>query len=104
MFRTESASRGPQLTGWTNWNAPLCHAMLRRSERVNDAGALAPVVFSDRPEIQPAKIAKIKSKGIHYPPKPDPTNPLVMSVCPKNACIKLLDSNSSKCPKHGVPI
>src|ERR1051325_2709455 len=67
----------------------------RRSNRVSDAGALAPVVFSGHVILQSAKIREIKGKEGPCPPKSDLLNPLVALVCPKNACTSRFDSNSS---------
>ena len=71
------------------------------STQVNDAGALAPVVFSDEQPPETGKIRKINSSKVPYPPKSDPTNPLVILVSPENACMKLLDSNNLSNPNNG---
>ena len=71
------------------------------STQVNDAGALAPVVFSDQPNPQTCKIRRIKRKRAPYPPKSRAANTMVVFVCPENTCTNQFDSNSSRCPCHG---
>src|ERR1051325_6262581 len=71
------------------------------SVSVNDAGALAPIVFSGDSKLQTCKIAKINGKGIPYPPKSTLANPMVALVSIENACIDQFESNSSKCPNNG---
>src|ERR1043165_6109620 len=56
-----------------------------RSSPVNDAGALAPVVFSGQPEIKTGKIRKIKSSKVPYPPKSSIPDSMVVSVSIENA-------------------
>src|ERR1051325_7106931 len=67
LSQTESARVDPSWHEWTNQTASLCHANPRRSSPVNDAGALAPVVFSGQPEIETGKIREIKSSKVPYP-------------------------------------
>ena len=69
--------------------------------KVNDAGALAPVVFSDQTKSKTCKIRKIKSKGIPYPPKSTLANSMVVSVWIKNACTSRFEANSWKNPNYG---
>ena len=69
--------------------------------QVNDAGALAPVVFSDEQPPETGKIRKINSSKVPYPPKSDLLNPMVMLVSVKNACIKLPNSNNLSNPNNG---
>src|ERR1043165_7001355 len=62
---------------------------------VNDAGALAPVVFSGDDDFQTCEIKEIEAKENPIPPKSTLLNPLVASVSAKNACIDQFNSNRS---------
>ena len=77
-------------------NATHCATQaVNRSEPVNDAGALAPVVFSGEFHVQTCKTARITREGRPCPPKSDLLSPLVVSVLAKSACISQFDSNRS---------
>ena len=96
------STRGPQLTGWTNQRERSRHTSLRRIQWVNDAGALAPVVFSGQPETGKRKIQRINGKGGPYPPKSRAANTMVRSSCPESSWISWFETHSSKNPNNGM--
>ena len=102
MSQTESTMSGPP--GNSNERIRTLdratHAP-RRSSSVNDAGALAPVVFSDDLKLKTWKIRKINGKGGPYPPKSTMANPLVASVLAESACNTRFDRSRPKCPNNG---
>src|ERR1051325_6453835 len=75
----------------------------RRSNRVSDAGALAPVVFSGHVILQPAKIREIKRKEGPCPPKSAMANSMVMLFLAETACTSRFEEDSLRNPKHGKP-
>ena len=100
-------SRPSQLVGSSlderaNQNARSCHACLAGPTSVNDAGALAPVVFSGQPETGKRKIQRINGKGGPYPPKSRAANTMVRSSCPESSWISRFETHSSKNPNNGM--
>ena len=101
LFQTESATRGPQLTGWKNQIACFHHACLAgfhigQRRRSPSSGRL----------LRSTKISTWKNKqnkkqrGI-LPPKSRAANTMVVSVCPESAWRMCFEANSSRNPKHG---
>ena len=83
-------------------NATHCATQaVNRSEPVNDAGALAPVVFSGEEDVQTCKITRIKRKGRPSPPKSDLLNALVALVLAESACTGRFEASQLGNPKHG---
>ena len=72
------------------------------STLVNDAGALAPVVFSGEENVQTCKITRIKRKRRPCPPKSDLLNPLVASVLTESACTGRFEASQFGNPKYGI--
>ena len=68
---------------------------------VNDAGALAPVVFSDDDGSQTCEIRKLKAKGRPSPPISTLLNSMVVSVLAESACTNRFEEDSLRNPKHG---
>ena len=79
------------------------HASSSPVNKVHDAGALAPVVFSGDQNLRSCKISQIKGKGGPYPPKSRAANTMVVSVCPESAWKTRYDTDNQNCPNNGEP-
>ena len=86
QVKTQSAMWTP---GWTKERIRVRDCATRASPAstfVNDAGALAPVVFSDQTNFETCKIRRIKAKERPISPNSTPANSMVASVSIENAC------------------
>src|ERR1044072_6908326 len=102
LYQTQSTTRGPHLfLNGRIRSFPCATPVPRRSFSVNDAEALAPVVFSGGLKNETRKIRGINGKGGPYPPKSTLLNPMVASVLAETACNTRFDSNRSLNPNNG---
>src|ERR1051325_3091739 len=72
------------------------------SSRVNDAGALAPVVFSGEEIPGTCKITRIQRKRRPCPPKSDLLNPLMVLVLTESACTGRFEAFQFGKPKNDI--
>ena len=79
--------------------ATQAHAGQRQ---VNDAGALAPVVFSGEEILGTCKIRTINEKEGPYPPKSTMANTMVVLVFPESASNYQFETQQLQNPKHGI--
>src|ERR1051325_9575812 len=92
--------RGPRSnTNGRIKDLPRATQALAGSNEVNDAGALAPVVFSGQPEIETSKIRRINGKGGPYPPKSMAASSMVPLVSTESSCTSRFEEDSLKHPK-----
>ena len=71
------------------------------SKSVNDAGALALVVFSGKHHGRSCKIGKIKAKEEPCHPNSTPADSMVPLFWPENDCTVSLEEDNKNCPNNG---
>ena len=98
--QTQSAL-GPSWMEGTNQEARFCHARPRRSLSVNDAGARAPVVFSDDQNAQTCKIRGIEAKERPILHNSTLLSPMALLVLIENGCIAQFEGKNINCPNNG---